>query len=179
MQIPALKTESWNVRVGSNLVILSVLYVSLFAGYPELWNLWSILSKIHSKRYPSDDCLWDGTGVHIFRTKPLTDGGSRRNVVPRSQFFPGHHLPAQKSKALRVLNPNLAFPVVMTLYLSSQEDRFESLFAWFVTLKYLDTWYVGRYLYSCPGPCKCSGRACWKLYLKIVCLKWIAMFSKP
>lgn len=124
IQIPALEAESYNIRVGSdfedNWVIICVLYMSVFGHINSGVSGPYVYPETHAKGCPRDGCLQGWTRVHTSVWKPpaACEAEMRKGVVPRSQISPGHHLPAQKSKSLRILNPNPAFQIVMTLYLS-------------------------------------------------------------
>lgn len=121
IQIPVLETESSNISTGSdfenNWIIIATLYVSLFAGSPKLWI---------SGTYFLGPMPGGVQGMAVCRQGPpllckaasCLRGGIRMRVVLRSESSPGGHLPEQKSKMLRILNPNLAFQIVMTLHLS-------------------------------------------------------------
>lgn len=110
--------------------------------------------------------IWVGVSTHV-HTRPRPLCCEMKSQVRREGSHAG--VQGQLSHAAMswcgMLNLNLAFQVLVRIYLSRQTPEhilFRSLLAWFLTFKYLNIWHVGFHLYLCPKICKYQVQTCWR-----------------
>lgn len=135
---------------------------ALLQAYSQCWSSWW-KSVLKSPRWPKGNCLGRWTdlggaywGKHMnMQEVPVCGagvGGERSLDLgwgPRTGSSCA--ITSDRSpKNLRILNLNPAFQVVFRV----EGWYFISLLARFITFKYLNMYFVGLHLYSCPGKCK-------------------------